>query len=122
MRAAIYLAAQGPLGLRETAELCLRKSRYARQQLVSTDRFQAAFAQPTFKEFVVRDTQGDVNRLVDGACESGYLAGVALGRWFPELEDCLLIAVTEKRTRAEIDGLVQTLTPEQREVHRETDR
>jgi glycine dehydrogenase subunit 1 len=55
VRAAVYLAALGPRGLRETAEHCLQKSRYALQQITSTPRFQAAFSQPSFKEFVVRD-------------------------------------------------------------------
>ena len=35
----------------------------------------------------------------------GYHGGIALDRWYPDLADCILIAVTEKRTRAEIDGL-----------------
>ena len=39
--------------------------------------------------------------------KAGYHAGVPLGRWYPELADCLSVAVTEKRTKAEIDGLVE---------------
>ncbi len=37
----------------------------------------------------------------------GYHGGIALGRWYPDLADCILIAVTEKRTKAEIDGLAE---------------
>ncbi|MCY2995720.1 MAG: aminomethyl-transferring glycine dehydrogenase subunit GcvPA [Planctomycetota bacterium] len=104
LRAAIYLATQGPQGLRETAELCLRKSRYAAEQITASKRFAAPFAKPTFKEFVIRDNQGQVAPLLDQAVEAGFLAGVPLGRWYPELGDCFLVAVTEKRTKAEIDA------------------
>ncbi len=109
LRAAIYLAAMGPEGLRETADLCLQKARYAAQRIVAHPRFELAFAAPTFKEFVVRDKAAQVEQLLAAAGQRGYLAGVPLGRWFPELNDCLLVAVTEARTQAEIDGLAEAL-------------
>jgi glycine dehydrogenase subunit 1 len=109
LRAAVYLAALGPQGLRETAELCLHKSRYAARRLTTDGPFEAAFGRPTFKEFVVRTDSRDPEALLAEACERGYLAGVALSRWYDELADCLLVTVTERRTRAEIDGLVACL-------------
>ena len=109
LRAAIYLSEMGPQGLREVADLCVRKAAYAKQQLTSQPRFVSAFDRPTFKEFVIRDTQGRVCELLEQAADAGYLAGVPLARWYPELADCFLVSVTEKRTRQEIDGLVQTL-------------
>ena len=109
LRAAIYLATLGPQGLRETAELCLRKSRYAFEQITSHARFSAAFSSPTFKEFVVRDRAGRVAEVMARATAAGFLAGIPLSRWYPELSDCFLVTVTEKRTKAEIDGLVEGL-------------
>jgi glycine dehydrogenase subunit 1 len=109
LRAAAYLAELGPRGLCETAELCLQKSRYAAEQLCKSGRFALAFARPTFKEFVVRDREGRVEELLADAVDAGYLAGVPLERWYPELADCLLIAVTEKRRKEEIDGLAAQL-------------
>jgi glycine dehydrogenase subunit 1 len=109
VRASVYLAQLGPQGLRETAELCLQKSRYLAEQLCQSERFSLAFDQPTFKEFVIRDAENDVDGLLKSALDTGYLAGLPLGRWYPELADCLLIAVTERRTKQELDGLVQTL-------------
>ena len=109
LRATVYLAQLGPQGLRETANLCLQKSRYAAEQLCHHERFSLAFERPTFKEFVIRDAENRVDELLKSALERGYLAGVPLGRWYPELADCFLVAVTEKRTRAEIDGLVDAL-------------
>src|SRR6478672_4647058 len=64
LRAAIYLAQMGPHGLRETAELCTRKSAYAREQITAASRFEPAFSQPTFKEFVVRDKRNRVSELL----------------------------------------------------------
>ncbi len=54
LRAAVYLAALGPQGIRETAELCLRKSHYAAKKLTDKSSLSLAFQRPTFKEFVVR--------------------------------------------------------------------
>jgi glycine dehydrogenase subunit 1 len=109
LRASIYLAALGPQGLREAAELCVRKSHYAAQAITASGRFSTAFERPFFKEFVVRDAQADVAGLIAEAREAGFLAGVPLGTWYPELDDCLLIAVTERRTKSEIDNLARCL-------------
>jgi glycine dehydrogenase subunit 1 len=110
LRATIYLSLLGPHGLRETANLCLQKSRYAAERLCKHDRFELAFDAPTFKEFVIRDKQNCVDDLLADALDAGFLAGVSLGQWYPDLQDCFLVAVTEKRTRAEIDSFVQALT------------
>ena len=110
LRATVYLAAMGPHGMRELAELCVQKAHYAAAQVTGSPRWQAAFERPFFKEFVVRDRQGEVAAMLDEARESGVFAGVPLGRWYPQLDDCLLIAVTEKRTRGEIDRLAKLLS------------
>jgi glycine dehydrogenase subunit 1 len=109
LRSAIYLAVMGPQGLREVAEACLAKATYARGRLLAGGRLSAPFDQPFFKEFVVRDRRGVAGELVEELLADGYLAGVPLGRWYPDLDDCLLVAVTEKRTRAEIDGLADAV-------------
>ena len=67
LRAAIYLATLGPQGLRETANLCLQKSHYAIEQITADDRFELAFASPTFKEFVIRDRAGQVDEVLSAA-------------------------------------------------------
>jgi len=110
LRAAVYLAQMGPRGLREVAEACLKKSRYAADRLCEEDRFSRAFPRhATFKEFVVRDRDGQVPQVLARAAEAGFLAGIPLARWYPELADCFLVAVTEKRSREEIDALVSHL-------------
>jgi glycine dehydrogenase subunit 1 len=109
LRATVYLAALGPQGLRETAELCLRKAHYAARQIAGVPGFELAFAHPTFKEFVVRAKGRDAAALIARACQAGFLAGVPLARWYDELADSFLVTFTERRTRAEIDALVDCL-------------
>ncbi len=109
LRASVYLATMGPQGMREVAELSVRKAHYAAQAIAKTERYEIAFAGPSFKEFVVRDRQGEVEQVLARATKRGVLAGLALSRWYPELSDCFLVAVTEKRTREEIDQWVGAL-------------
>jgi glycine dehydrogenase subunit 1 len=73
------------------------------------DRFELAIEKPFFKEFVVRDKQNDVPSLLKYCRDKNVLAGVPLGQWYSEWDDCFLISVTEKRTKEEIDQLVSLL-------------
>jgi glycine dehydrogenase subunit 1 len=104
LRAAIYLAAVGPSGLRQAAELSTRKAHYAAERLARVPGLSVAFSGPFFKEFVVRCTV-DPRRVLAEVGRLGFHGGIALGGWYPDLADAILIAVTEKRSRREIDGL-----------------
>jgi glycine dehydrogenase subunit 1 len=108
LRAAVHLTALGPQGLRETAELCLRKAHYAAEQLTQVPGMSLKFRTPFFKEFTL-EVKGDVPQVVAKLRDAGYLAGLPLGRWYPQFADGLTVAVTEKRTKAEIDGLATAL-------------
>ena len=108
LRAAVYLAALGPQGLRETAGLCLQKAHYLANRLAEIPGVGLKFKRPFFKEFTVRVPGPDAG-LLSRLLKAGYHAGLPLGRWYPAMADCMSIAVTEKRTRAEIDGLVAAL-------------
>jgi glycine dehydrogenase subunit 1 len=105
LQTAIYLSAVGPTGLRKVATLCLDKAHYAAQRIAALDGFDLLFDAPFFKEFVVRTTK-NVDGVLALCREKGILAGVPLGQWNEELSDAFLVAVTEKRTREEIDRLV----------------
>lgn len=109
LRATIFLSLMGPQGMHEAAELCLRKSHYAAQRLASGPRLRLAYDRPFFKEFVVRDTQGQVPELLERGAAAGFFAGVPLAPWYPDLADAWLIAVTEQRTKDEIDRLAASL-------------
>ncbi len=109
LRATVYLALMGPAGLRRVAELSLRKAHYAQTRALAGERVTAAWDRPFFKEFVLRDRQGQVASLLHEAQGAGVQAGIALGTWYPDLADCFLVCVTEKRTRGEIDRWAQAL-------------
>jgi glycine dehydrogenase subunit 1 len=108
LRAAMHLSALGPQGLAKVAALCLEKSHYAARAIASVSGFELRFSSPFFKEFVIR-TRHDVSQVLERCREEGMLAGVPLESWFPELRDCFMVACTEKRTRQEIDRLVDVL-------------
>jgi glycine dehydrogenase subunit 1 len=108
LRTAVYLAALGPPGIKETAALCTRKAHYAAQQLTHLPGVSLRFDRPFFKEFTLQLPTA-VAELVSRMLEAGYHAGLHLGRWSSELANCLSVAVTEKRSRAEIDGLTSAL-------------
>lgn len=108
LRAAVYLAALGPHGLHETANLCLQKAHYLADQLTRVPGVSLRSRRPFFKEFTVQ-VPGDVPALLSRLLQAGYQAGLPLGRWYPELANCISIAVTEKRTRRELDGLAAAL-------------
>lgn len=109
LMATIYLSLIGKAGLRQVAELCLHKSHYAAERIADLPGYELAFDRPFFKEFVVR-TPAPPGEIVTRLADEGLLAGIDLRR-FPslELENGLLIAVTERRTRAQIDRLVAAL-------------
>ncbi|MHB1131999.1 MAG: aminomethyl-transferring glycine dehydrogenase subunit GcvPA [Chloroflexota bacterium] len=111
LAATIYLSYMGPQGLRRAAELCLQKAHYAAEQLVALPGFSLAFTSPFFKEFVLRCPRpaAAVNAAL---LARGIVGGYELGRDYPDLDDCLLLCVTEMNTRAEIDRLVAALAEE----------
>jgi glycine dehydrogenase subunit 1 len=106
LRASIYLALLGPGGLRQAAELSARKAHYAAERLAAVPGISLAHAGAFFKEFAIRIEGREGQAVLDAVEAAGYHGGVALGRWYPELRDAILIAVTENRSREEIDGLV----------------
>jgi glycine dehydrogenase subunit 1 len=107
LRATVYLSLMGPEGMRNVANLCLQKAHYAAQQFDAAPSLSLAFTPPFFKEFVVRVKGQSVEELIETAQQENIFAGIPLGRWYPELADCMLVAVTEKRTKEEIDRLVE---------------
>lgn len=108
LRAAVFLTALGPQGLRETAELCVRKAHYAAEQFSKIPGVSLKFRTPFVKEFTL-SVKGNVATLLARLRAAGYHAGLSLGRWYPTFADGLTVAVTEKRTKSEIDGLVSSV-------------
>ncbi len=108
LRAAIFLSLVGREGLREIAEQCLAKAAYAKQVLSSVPGCAVHLDGPGFHEFVLKVPQ-PAEDVFARLLNRGVAAGLPLGRHWPELADCLLVCVTEKRTRAQIDRLAAEL-------------
>jgi glycine dehydrogenase subunit 1 len=104
----VYLSWLGPHGMTELARQCLSRAEYAKGRVLSVPGVELAFDGPTFKEFAIRVPRPGAE--VIRACrERGVHPGHCLGRDHPGLEDVLLVAVTEKRTREDCDRLARTL-------------
>ena len=103
----VYLSWLGPTGLAELGETCLALAGRARERLAEAG-FPPAFDRPHFKEVAVR-LPCPAEEVIPRARTRGIHPGYALGRDYPGLEDVLLVCLTEKRTPAEIDRLVEVL-------------
>jgi glycine dehydrogenase subunit 1 len=108
LRAAAYLALMGKQGLREVARLCAKKAEYAKVRLGGIPGVEVMKSAPTFNEFTLAlpaDASEVVNRLID----KGFAPGFPLGRYYRGMDNYLLVAVTEKRTREEIGMFAEAL-------------
>jgi glycine dehydrogenase subunit 1 len=107
--AMVHLAWLGREGFRELGELLVQRTAYARERLAAVDGVELLHEAPVVREFALR-LDAPVDRvLAKVAAERGIAAGYPLGREYPEHEDGLLVAITERRTRAQIDDLAEAL-------------
>ncbi len=95
----VYLSLMGKQGLREAAQLSYAGAHYLCEQLLATGRFSPVCDHPFFNEFVLR-YDGDVDALQRRFVENGIFGGVKVA------DNQIMFAVTEKRTKEEIDQLV----------------
>jgi glycine dehydrogenase subunit 1 len=107
LRSCIYLSLMGKQGLRRAAELCWHKSHYAARQIAALPGCSLAPGL-FFKEFTVT-LPGSAEEAAEGLYRQHIVPGLPLSRYFPERANDLLVCVTEKNTRADIDGLVHGL-------------
>jgi glycine dehydrogenase subunit 1 len=101
----VHLSWLGPQGLREVGETCMSLGAYAKERLGLPLAFPD---QPTFKEFAVR-TARPARDVIRDARARGVHPGYAIGRDYEGMDDVLLVAVTEKRTPADVDRLAEVL-------------
>ena len=104
----IYLSWLGPQGLREVGEICMALAAHAKERLGQVGIGQLFPERATFKEFAVAVGR-NANDAVRDARGRGVHPGYALGRDYEGMDDALLVAVTEKRTPAEIERLAEVL-------------
>ncbi len=103
---AVHLSWLGTAGLRTLALRCARGTRYAREAILAIDGVEPLVDAPVLREFAVA-TPLPADEVVERMADEGFLAGVALG---PEYGNGLLVAVTERRTRDEIDAFAAALS------------
>jgi glycine dehydrogenase subunit 1 len=104
----IYLSWLGRRGIVELGELMLQRTAYARERLTASDGVTALHDRPVVREFAV-ELGAPVHRVIARCQEQGINPGYALGRDYPEYSGGLLVAITERRTRADIDRLADVL-------------
>ncbi len=107
LAATVYMALMGKQGLREVAKLCLQKSHYLAEQISKVNGFKLKYNQPFFKEFVVQ-TPIPASEIKKKLQQKKILPGIDISK-FDGYGDGLLIAVTEKRTKKEMDLFIEEL-------------
>jgi glycine dehydrogenase subunit 1 len=108
LAAMVYLAWLGREGFRELGELLARRTAYARERLTALDGVEPLHEAPVAREFALR-LAAPVGPVLERCAERGIAAGYRLGRDYPEYEDGLLVAITERRSREQIDALAEAL-------------
>ncbi|MFC2264464.1 MAG: aminomethyl-transferring glycine dehydrogenase subunit GcvPA [Prevotella conceptionensis] len=100
----IYLSVMGKEGLKEAAQMSVDGAHYLYEKLIQSGKFKPAFNQPFFNEFCVKYVGGNLDQLQQRLLDNGILGGIKMA------DDMLMLAVTEKRTKEEVDLLVSLVT------------
>jgi len=108
MRALIHMCLLGDEGLRRTAALCVEQAHYAAERLAALPGVELLNQGPFGNEFAVR-LPVKALAAIDKLTEKGLVPGFPLGRYYEGLDNALLVAVTERRTRQEIDLMAELL-------------
>lgn len=111
LRACIYVCTLGKAGMAELANLNIQKSHYAYERLCALNTVKPVFKNPFFHEFVLK-AQGTipVNKINEYLLKKGIIGGLELSGFYPELDNCMLLCVTETKTRESIDRLILELS------------
>lgn len=104
----VYLATLGKRGVQEVARQNLQKAHYAASAISGVSGFELRFSAPFFNEFVVR-TPRPANRVLNRLLDKRIIGGLALQPYYPELNDSMLVCVTETAKKESIDRLVESL-------------
>lgn len=105
---AIHLAWLGPAGLREVGELSAQKAHYLARRLLELPGIEPANGARFVREFAI-NLPTDPEEVISAMAERGFLAGISLGGDYPTMPQGLLVAVTEKRSKAELDAYVEAM-------------
>ena len=108
LAACIYLSLVGREGIKEIARQNVLKSHYLREKILKLSGFESMFDAPFFNEFTVRCGKG-TDRISGDLLKHGIIGGLPLGRFCPEMKNCMLICVTETKTKEDLDRFAELL-------------
>ena len=108
LRSLVHMCLLGPEGLSRTAELCMERARYAADQLTALPGVSLLHDAPFGYEFALR-LPVSAHEIVDKLTRRGYVPGFPVGRYYPGMDDVLLVACTECRTKEHIGILTAML-------------
>lgn len=111
---AVYFVTMGKQGLKEVAEQSIKKAHYAFNELTRSGKYKAVFNKPFFMEFVIKGSV-ESSKINKELLDKGILGGYELEKDYPLHKNALLLCVTEKRTKNEIDNLVKIMEAISRE-------
>ena len=109
LAAGVYMSLLGQTGMKQVAELCYHKAHYAAEEIAKIPGFSLTFDAPFFHEFVVSCPE-PVAEINAHLLEHGILGGYDLGEEYPDMDNKMLVAVTEMNSKEEIDALVAVLS------------
>jgi glycine dehydrogenase subunit 1 len=109
LAATVYLSLLGKSGLEKIGKLCLSRARYAASKITDLPGYKLKFKGPFFNEFVV-EIPVSPHRIITRLAGKGIVPGIDIGKFVPGLKGCLMIAVTEKRSKKQIDDLAYELS------------
>jgi glycine dehydrogenase subunit 1 len=102
------MSLMGKTGLKKVALLSAERSQTTARKVFELDGFEPYYDGPVVREFAVR-TPRPAREIIQGAIERQVLPGVDAGRWYEGLDDCLIVALTEKRSLGDIERLIEVL-------------
>jgi glycine dehydrogenase subunit 1 len=108
LAATIYMETMGKKGLQEVAMQNAQKAAYAASEIAKLDGYSLAFSAPRFNEFVVRGSKPASN-ILESVRQKGIIGGLALSKYYTGHDSDFVVAVTETRSKEQIDSLVEAL-------------
>lgn len=108
LAATVYLSLVGKEGMKEIAYQNVVKSHYLKDKISKLKGYELIFDRPFFNEFVIR-CKKDPDKINAVLRKEGFIGGLNLGRFYPKMSDCILICVTETKTKEDMDKFAEVL-------------
>ncbi|VAX37020.1 Glycine dehydrogenase [decarboxylating] (glycine cleavage system P1 protein) [hydrothermal vent metagenome] len=108
LQSLVYMTLLGKEGFKDLAQLNFKKAEFARQRLEQIDGVEVKRSSPTFNEFTICLSK-DASDVAEAMVEKGFAAGFPLGRYYERMKNYMIVAVTEKRTKKEIEEYAKAL-------------